>query len=125
MSKTTKSYDEQWFWGIIGLVQRDRAELKKILEGFTREEIEQFQDHFVEFSADLQYEPYTDYMEKSEDGVEDVAHWIVSGGKKFYEDVLEKPEMAPHTVWGKNNENLYGVADEVYMAKFNETMDIY
>lgn len=118
-------YDEQWFWSIIALVERDRGELKKILEGFTREELEHFQDHFVEFSADLREEPYTQYMEKSEDGVEDVAHWVVSGGKKLYEEVLNKPELSPHTVWGKAAENLYGVADQVYFSKFNEEMDIY
>jgi|GEM_PF-367757 len=66
-------------WSIIELVERDRGELKKVLEGFTRKELEHFQDHFVEFSADLREEPYTQYMEKSEDGVEDVAHWVVSG----------------------------------------------
>jgi hypothetical protein len=121
----TKKYDEKWFWAIIGLVQRDRSELKKILEGFTREEIEHFQDIFVEFAVELKDEPYTDYMESSEDGIEDVANWIVSGGKMFYEQVLKKPELAPRSVWGKNEENLYGVADEVFYDKFNESMGIY
>lgn len=120
-----KKYDERWFWSIIELVQRDRNELRSILSNFTRDEIEAFQDHFVELSAELQYQPYTDHMEESEDGVEDVAHWVVSGGRKYYEEVLNKPEKIPWTVEGMNDGNLYGVANEVYYDKFQENMDIY
>jgi hypothetical protein len=125
MSKTEKQYDEKWFWGIIDLVQGDRDELKTILNNFTREELEQFQDHFIDLSAELQDEPYTDYMEPSEDGVEDISHWIVSRGKKYYDGIVSKPENAPRSVEGKSEEILYGVANEVYFSKFRETMDQY
>lgn len=81
MNYMDKQYDENWFWSIIDLVQGDRAELKTLLNNFTREEIGQFQDHFIEFSVELQDEPFTDYMEESEDGMEDISHWIVSRGK--------------------------------------------
>lgn len=121
----SKKNDEKWFWSIIDLVQRNRAELKTILSNFTKEEIYAFQDHFVEMSTEFQDEPYTDYMESSEDGQEDVAHWVVSGGKKYYEQILEEPSKIPHTVEGKNDGNLYGIASEVYYGKFQEELDIY
>ena len=63
MSKTEKQYDEKWFWEIIDLVQGDRDELRTILNNFTRDELEQFHDHFIDLAVELQDEPYTDYME--------------------------------------------------------------
>jgi hypothetical protein len=125
MSKIEKQYDLKWFWGIIDLVQGDRDELKTILNNFTREELEQFQDHFIDLSAELQDEPYTAYMEPSEDGVEEISHLIVSRGKKYYDSILSKPENAPRSAEGKHEEILYGIANEVYFFKFEEKMDRY
>jgi hypothetical protein len=124
MSEKNKK-NEDWFWQIIQYARSDREELRKALDNFSKEDLVDFQTFFVDLSAELQDEPFLDYMEESEDGAEDIAHWVVSKGKNFYEDVIADPSKVPHSVEGRSGEILYGVANEVYYNKFKETIDIY
>ena len=69
MNNTDK---EQWFWNIIANAKEDRELLRTILMEFSKDNIVAFQEIFVDLAAELQCEPFTDYIEESEDGVEDV-----------------------------------------------------
>jgi len=113
------------FWSIIARAALDREKLKDILGTFTKEELIRFQEEFVDASVELQGEPYTDYMEESEDGMEDIANWIVSNGKDFYFSILESPKNTPISVNAHIHQILYGIADEVCMEKYGESTGIY
>ncbi|CAM3464940.1 ferredoxin [Sphingobacterium prati] len=93
--------------------EHSRERLKEILFSVTKEEIIRFQEEFVEASVEFQSEPYIDFMEESEDGIADIANWIVSNGKDFCFKLMETPEEIPHSVADLTDQILYGVADEV------------
>ena len=120
-----KEKNEEWFWEQISSSQSDRVKLKEVLSSFDKEDIISFQEFFVDLSSELQDTPFIGYMEESEDGVEDIAHWIVSKGKQFYENILREPDKTPYSVEGRSEEILYGIANEVYFSKFDATLDIY
>ncbi|SKA37492.1 Protein of unknown function [Chitinophaga eiseniae] len=119
------SHISDWFWGIISHAKEDRNTLKETLSAMAKDDILRFQEQFVDAAAELQDEPFTDYMEESEDGIEDISHWIVSKGKAFYAEIIHHPENTPHSVTGNTERILYGVADEVCLDKFGETTGIY
>ena len=117
---------EKWFWDIIAKAKEDREQLRAILMEYSKEDIIAFQEIFVDLAAELQYEPFTDYMEESEDGREDISHWVVSKGKEYYQKILNQPEQIPYNITGSNSDEiLYGIADEVCLDKYNETTDVY
>ncbi|GEN66333.1 MULTISPECIES: DUF4240 domain-containing protein [Chryseobacterium] len=115
----------EWFWSIIGRADLNRDKLKEILTGFSKEEIIKFQEEFVDASVELQDEPFIDYMEESEDGVEDIANWVVSNGKELYFQIMDNPEEIPHSVNDVTEQILYGVADEVCVEKYGESTGVY
>jgi len=51
-------------------------------------------------AAVLKDEPYVDHMsaELSEDGVDDVAMWVVAQGKEEYERIIADPRLTPRRV---------------------------
>lgn len=114
-----------WFWNIISEAALDREKLRNILKDMDREDIIEFQSIFVDFSVELQDEPYTDYMEESEDGIEDIANWVVSNGKEYYNKIIENPNSIPYSVEDRLNEVLFGVADEVFVDRFGESTGVY
>jgi ferredoxin len=93
---------------------------------FSKDNIVAFQEIFVDLAAELQCEPFTDYIEESEDGVEDVSHWVVSKGRTYYEKILKHPELIPYSIKGNDSDTiLYGIADEVCLDKYNDVTGIY
>lgn len=115
----------EWFWFIIERADLSRDKLKKILTNLSKEEIIKFQEEFVDASVELQDAPFIDYMEESEDGVEDIANWVVSNGKAFYFQIVRNPKEIPHNVIDLTSQILYGVADEVCVEKYGESTGIY
>lgn len=117
--------DSDWFWSIISVSAINRQKLKEILSAFSKEDIIKFQEQFLDASIELQDEPYLAFMEQSEDGVEDIANWIVSNGKTFYNHILNNPEEIPHSVNNVTDQILYGVADEVCYEIYGESTGVY
>ena len=115
----------EWFWKTIQMANSDREKLKDVLWGFELDELISFQEEFVDFSIELQDQPYTDYMEESEDGIEDIANWVVSKGKAFYDEILRNPQSLPRSVNLLSHEILYGVADEVCYEKYGKSTGVY
>jgi len=116
---------KEWFWETIRMANSDREKLKDVLWGFELDELISFQEEFVDFSIELQDQPYTDYMEESEDGIEDIANWVVSKGKAFYDEILRNPQSLPRSVNLLNREILYGIADEVCYEKYGKSTGVY
>ncbi|MBC9932770.1 DUF4240 domain-containing protein [Chitinophaga qingshengii] len=127
MSNAVVNFDHisDWFWDIISRAAENRNTLREILLAMDKADILRFQEQFVDAAVELQDEPFTDYMEESEDGIEDISHWVVSRGKTFYADIVEHPEKIPRTVTGNTDVILYGIADEVCVDKFGESTGIY
>ncbi|SHG91616.1 DUF4240 domain-containing protein [Pedobacter caeni] len=117
--------NSDWFWDIILRAGQSRPKLKAILSAFSKEELLKFQEEFVEASVELQDDPYLEFMEESEDGVEDIANWVVSKGKSYYDHILQHPNEVPNSVNDYTDEILHGVADEVCYEVFGESTGIY
>ncbi|MEK3917223.1 DUF4240 domain-containing protein [Paenibacillus sp. FSL H7-0331] len=125
LNEFVDDYDSDWFWSIISVSAINRQKLKEILSAFSKEDIIKFQEQFLDASIELQDEPYLAFMEQSEDGVEDIANWIVSNGKTFYNHILNNPEEIPHSVNNVTDQILYGVADEVCYEIYGESTGVY
>ena len=115
-----------WFWDIVGRANKSQDTLEEILGAMSMEEVRRFQEEFVDASAEIQAEPFTDHMIKgSEDSVEDVAHWVVSQGREYFLRIWNNPEQIPFSVEEADASNLYSVAPKVYYERFGETIDVY
>lgn len=114
-----------WFWDIVNESDQDENKLREILTGMDKNDIYRFQDLFVEAAVELRYEPFTNFTESSEDGIEDISNWVVSQGKAYYAEILKHPERIPYSVEDRTNEIIAHVADEVYFDKYGETTGIY
>ena len=89
-----------------------------------KEDIRRFQEEFLDLASELTVPPFDAFVEESEDGLTDVAEWVVSQGKAVYKSVLADPASIPHTVEGKGREILSGVAPLVYKDRFAEPLDV-
>ncbi|MGY3186314.1 DUF4240 domain-containing protein [Lysinibacillus sp. TE18511] len=114
-----------WFWDIVNESDQDENKLQEILTGMDKNDIYRFQDLFVEAAVELRYEPFTNFTESSEDGIEDISNWVVSQGKAYYAEILKHPERIPYSVEDRTNESIAHVADKVYFDKYGETTGIY
>ncbi|HEX7305811.1 DUF4240 domain-containing protein [Lentzea sp.] len=115
-----------WFWDVVRQAGRSRDRLRAALARLDRAEIHRFQDIFVELATELQDEPYTAHVDadESEDGVEDIANWVVSQGCATYEQVLGNPRLMPSHVDVGAPDNLFSVAYEVFFERFGEPLDV-
>ena len=116
----------EWFWDIILRAARSKLKLRSILEGLTREEIYKFQDEFLDARTELTDETFVIHIDpdESENGTADIADWVVSQGKEYFEEVLKDPRKIPYQVAMDNPEILFGVAEDVYEERFGETLDL-
>ncbi len=80
----------------------------------------------MELAAELKDEPYTHYAgpDESENGLEDIANWVVSQGRERYEAVVAEPSQMPSHVDVGDPTNLSAVAYEIYYARFGEALDV-
>ena len=114
-----------WFWDIIARAEKNQEKLREILYSFEKKELIEFQQAFLDASVEIQYEPFMEYMVSSEDGVADVAHWVVSQGKEYYLEVLNNPSAIPFQKDESDPENLFYIADRLCEEKFGEDTGVY
>ena len=109
-----------WFWNIIAMSQKNRAHLKELLSTFSSEELRRFDDEFIQLAADLKDDPFLQYIDsdESEDGIDDIARWVVSQGRAYYEEVWSHPERIPSHIESGDEGILSGVADSVHYERF-------
>jgi hypothetical protein len=114
-----------WFWRIIDSAAGDEQKLRTLLGSLSERQIYEFQSEFLQAAADLQCEPFTDYMEESEDGIEDIAWWVVSRGSDYYRRVLDDPSILPYSSEDVSDDGtLVSVAREVYEEKFGYHLNL-
>ena len=114
-----------WFWSIIAAAGGDRERLRGDLMRLDQQDLRRFQEEFLDLAGELMLPPFNALVEQSEDGLTDVAEWVVSQGKDLYRAVVADPLSIPHTVEGKGSEILSGVAPLVYEERFGEPLDVY
>ena len=82
--------------------------------------VRRFDDEFQQAAAELKDDPFLEYIDadQSEDGIDDIARWVVSQGKAFYFEIWRHPEKIPPRLDDRKTEILSGVADSVHYEKF-------
>jgi hypothetical protein len=112
-----------WFWNLISAAQRNRSELERILRGLSREDLVHFDHCFYILATDLEGPTYTRHLpDLSEDGVKDIAEWVVTQGREYYEAVLADPTRMPASFPGGVLASFSGVADNVFYERFREVI---
>jgi hypothetical protein len=90
MSENLASDDA--FWQLIERGKSDPERFRTVLGELTREGLIDFRAQFLIKSLDLITEEFENELDEySEDGREEVAEWVVSQGKAFYEQVRANP----------------------------------
>jgi hypothetical protein len=113
------------FWDIIHQADGNRDTLRDIMMQASQEEILPFVQNFTEAATELKYDPFLQHVAPgtSEDGMDDIADWVVSQGKEAYTQVWRHPETIPKHIDVGEPTNLHFVAESVYYKRFGEMPD--
>jgi hypothetical protein len=108
------------FWKLIALAKRDEDAYRAKLEKMKQDELVRFYHTFESAAALLKWEPYVDHLDPklSEDGVDDVARWVVEQGKEYYTRVVNDPEKLPSGP--KTPAGYGGEVVDVYYERFDD-----
>jgi hypothetical protein len=112
------------FWQVIERAEGDRDRLRAMLERMSEAEIIGFHDEFRRAAAELMDSPWVEHVgpDVSEDTMLDVAEWVVSQGRGFYDEVLRHPERIPKSVEPNSLRTFSGVAGSVFVERFGRSM---
>ncbi|GEN06038.1 Protein of unknown function [Myxococcus fulvus] len=116
-----------WFWDIIRRANGQASALREILWEMNESDVARFHEEFVRTSSVLRGEPF-DLMlgqEVSEDGLMDIAYWVVAQGRDFYTSVLEQPQTIPRSVSIGDPAVMHHVTVEVFDEKFGKSLDFF
>lgn len=96
MDKFLGSIPEE-FWRIIEDARQDPDRLRERLRGMNREELIDFAWTYEGLANELRSDIYLDFVEPdtSEDGLAELANWVVAQGRELYEEVWKDPEQLP------------------------------
>lgn len=85
------------FWQVIEEADQDRSKFREILKAMNRGRMIRFFWTYEELANRIRTEPYWRYADPdlSEDGISELANWIVAQGKTYYRNILEHPEQIP------------------------------
>ena len=88
------------FWELIELGRRNPDQFRSRVKAMTREELIDFYWGYENAAAEVKDDPFVEHMlpDLSEDGIDDVALWLVGQGKERYENVLQNPALTPPDV---------------------------
>lgn len=111
------------FWEIIEKAQQDRRTFRKMLEDMSRERIIYFYWTYEELANHLRgarYRPHVD-PSLSEDGMAELANWVVAQGKAYYHKILDRPDLIPPK---KNDAGLLSEIVEEFEQRYNDDIPI-
>jgi len=85
------------FWDTIALARESKERFADYLSNMSREELLEFIWTFEETAAEFKYDPYTDYVSErlSQDGIDDLAQWIVERGRDYVYSTFDNPASMP------------------------------
>ena len=114
------------FWDTLRRAAANKDTLRGILRQQSQEQVFAFARDFVEAATQIKDEPFLQHTapDTSDDGMDDIANWVVSRGKEVYRRVWEHPETIPKLIEMGNTADLGYVAEEVYEERFGEMPDL-
>jgi hypothetical protein len=85
------------FWQTIEEAGQDRSKFRELLKTMNRGRINRFYWTYEELANRIRTEPYWQYAnpDLSEDGMAELANWIVAQGRNYYQNILEHPDQIP------------------------------
>ena len=85
------------FWQVIEEAGQDRLKFRELLEKMNRGQILRFCWTYEELANRIRIEPYCRHAspDLSEDGMAELANWIVAQGKNYYRNIFEHAEQIP------------------------------
>lgn len=118
------NYVPEHFWEQISLARNDQHNFSKMLSETSKEELLEFIWTFEEVAAEFKYEPYTGYVSSklSEDGIDDVATWVVEQGRDYVYEVFDNPSLMPKRV--DHPIGLLSKAVRTYRSRFGRPIPI-
>ena len=107
------------FWALIAASRGDSQRFRELLKKMSREEIIHFYWTYEALANLLRTERHWSHVDPdlSEDGLAELANWVVAQGKEYYRDVLEHPERIPRS---KDDAGLLSEAVEEYEQRYDD-----
>ena len=111
------------FWKIIEQAQQDRKRFREMLKSMGRAPIIDFYWTYEELANHLRIERYWPHVhpDLSEDGLAELANWVVAQGKAYYKKILAHPDLIPPK---KNDPGLLSEVVEEFEERFNDDIPI-
>jgi hypothetical protein len=108
------------FWQTIEIARASTLRYRNLLKKMEPRQLVDFYWVYESASAWLKDERYVDYMSPklSEDGIDDLAQWVVEQGKDYYERVLSHPEEVPRRA--PERSKVLGEVVREYKRRFND-----
>ena len=109
-------------WHILEEVQGETKKLLARLAEMDRAAMVRFCWNYAEAAAYLREYPYLEFADPllSDDGVADLANWIVAQGRETYAKIYDTPEQMPQGI--KPDPGLLGAAIDHYQQRFGESL---
>src|SRR5258705_267271 len=110
-------------WTMIEAARGDPSRLRGELKAMTRKQLEHFCWTYEELATHLRTERHLPYVQSnlSEDGMAELANWVVAQGKSQYRKILEHAQLIPRK---KNDPGLLSALIEEYEERFHDDMPL-
>ncbi len=106
------------FWAVIEDARQDPKRFRERLKKMNRGRMIRFYWTYEELANQLRTERFLPHVDPdlSEDGVAELANWVVAQGKEYYRKVLESPALIPPK---KNDPGLLSELVDEYEQRYN------
>jgi hypothetical protein len=107
------------FWKIIEEAKQDRKRFSDMLKKMDRAAIIDLYWTYEELANNLRTERYWPHVDPdlSEDGLAELANWVVAQGKAYYRKILAHPDAIPPK---KNDAGFLSEVVEEFEERFND-----
>jgi uncharacterized protein DUF4240 len=111
------------FWTTIEEAQQDPVRFRGMLKKMNRGAIIRFYWTYEELANQIRTERYFPHVhpDLSEDGLAELANWVVAQGKTFYRRILDHPELIPKK---KDDAGLLSEVVEEYEQRFKDDIPL-
>lgn len=123
-SNSLNDNDIEWFWQIVEEVGQGEASLNDTFASLTKDEIQKFRRLFTSMSVVFHEQRFLEYVDpdESEDGVDDIADWVVSQGRDKYSAVIKQPNLMPFNADMGGRPRIPPVMHRLYWERFCEPL---
>jgi hypothetical protein len=109
------------FWRTVEEARQDPERLRVLLKRMSRDELVRFAWTYEALANELRAEQYWT-PELSDDGLFELAHWVLAQGKDYYERVWENAEEMPREK--KRSPGLLHAIEAEYEERFGEDIPL-